>query len=157
LKIYEKEILLVGVYMPFDNSKNKKETLSLYEISLSLIATLICKAQSNDIPIFVIGDFNADLKRKNKFDKILKNYTENYHLSALINQFPQNIHYTFTSKNKETFFNHQIDHAFFVNDLSNTITIERCNIMDNEVNTSDHNAVSFEFSFIKNLTKKITS
>ncbi len=84
----------------------------------------------------------------------MKNYTENYHLSALINQFPQNIHHTFTSKNKETFFKHQIDHAFFVNDLSNTITIERCNIMDNEVNTSDHNAVSFEFSFIKNLTKK---
>jgi hypothetical protein len=70
LKIYEKEILLVGVYMPFDNSKNKKETLSLYEISLSLLATLICKAQSNDIPIFIIGDFNVDLKRKNKFDEI---------------------------------------------------------------------------------------
>ena len=29
--------------------------------------------------------------------------------------------------------------------------------MDNKVNTSDHNAVSFEFSFIENLTKKITS
>jgi hypothetical protein len=154
LKINEQEILLVGAYMPFDNSKNKKESHSLFEVSLSLIATLICKAQSNDIPIFIIGDFNADLKRKNKFDKILKLFTENYYLTHLTSEFPQNISHTFTSKNNGNYFKHQIDHAFFINDSSISITIERCNILDNDSNTSDHNAISLEFSFPNKHTKK---
>ena len=102
--------------MPFDNSKNRNESDSLYEISLSLIATLIQKAQSNNLPILIIGDFNADLKRKNKFDLKLKTFIENYQLVPLVDLFSQEIKHTFTNKNNNNIFRHQIDHALFYND-----------------------------------------
>ena len=127
--------------------KKKNESHSLYDISLSLIASLIGKAQSNNLPVLIIGDFNADTNRKNKFDLLLSKFIDNYNLDTLITRFPQKLNHTFICKNNNNYFRQHIDHALFLNDSLNSINIENCIILDKETNTSDHNAVSIELSF----------
>ncbi|CAF2129717.1 unnamed protein product [Rotaria magnacalcarata] len=63
------EILLLNVYLPFDNKS--VESLVQFEIALSVIDTLI--GEANNSSIILMGDFNADLN-KGRFGKLLKSF-----------------------------------------------------------------------------------
>ena len=100
--------------MPFDDSKKRDDSLSNYEITLSIISTLINKAKTLNIPIFIVGDFNADLSRNNRFDKKLKEYTYNHKIGPINYLFPQKIDYTFKSILRDEMIKANIDYAFFI-------------------------------------------
>ena len=136
------EYMLVGVYMPFDNSKKRDDSLSSFELNLSLISTLIEKAKTLNLPIFIVGDFNADPKRTNRFDKILKEFIANLNTDSLVSNFPQSINYTFSAINNQNTINATIDHAFFIPGNNDQIVIKNCQILDDVANMSDHNAIS---------------
>lgn len=154
LKKNNKEFILVGVYMPFDDPRKKLDSLTQYELSLSLISGLINKSESNSTPIFIIGDFNADLNRNNPFDSILKSYIDSHSLSSLIYNFNQKVKHTFSyTKNDQTYFLN-LDHILYKNNNTNFIHVNKCAILDNVANMSDHQAVQFQFSLAFNPNDK---
>ena len=64
------EFLCIGVYMPFDNTNDRDNSKSTFEITLSRILALIDINKEKNIPTFLMGDFNADTNRNNRFDVI---------------------------------------------------------------------------------------
>jgi hypothetical protein len=144
LKKNETEFMIVGVYMPFDNSKKRDDSLSSYELTLSLITTLINKAKTLNIPIFIVGDFNADIKRNNRFDKILNNFLNDQNINSLVYSYPQPINFTYKATLNLKPITATIDHAFFIPYTDNLI-IQNCTILDDIANMSDHNAISINF------------
>ena len=151
LDISGTNFLIVGVYMPFDDLK--QDSKSIYEITLSYLSAILSKYENSDIPIFILGDFNADLRRNNRFDIILENYITDHKLVPLDHQFTQMNNYTFSA-------DLGIDKSYFAN-LDHVLVLDRpiyailenfqCNILDDPRNTSDHRALSIEFSFDHNL------
>jgi len=79
------DIVLIGVYLPFNDNTN--ESKSTYEISLSIIYTLCKKFELNNVPCMIFGDFNADINRKNKFDLLLNEFIRENKLIILENLF----------------------------------------------------------------------
>ncbi|CAF1026488.1 unnamed protein product [Brachionus calyciflorus] len=81
-KMKGQEFVIFGVYMPFYNNKHKNESVALYETTLSILIAHMKIFKDKNIPIFIIGDFNADPFRPtcqkssnlNKLDKILCNF-----------------------------------------------------------------------------------
>ena len=71
--------------MPFDDSKKRDESKSIYELTLSYIHVLIKKYKNLFIPIILLGDFNADLNRhsNNRFDSLIRNFVEDNDLIVL--------------------------------------------------------------------------
>ena len=144
LKKNETEYMIVGAYMPFDNSKKRDDSLSSYELTLSLITTLINKAKTLNIPLFIVGDFNADTKRNNRFDKILNNFINDHNINSLVYSFPQPINFTYKATLNLKLITATIDHAFFI-PYTDQIIIKNCTILDDIANMSDHNAISINF------------
>ena len=68
LKIDNFEMVIIGVYLPFSDSKNLNESKSLFELSLTLISTISSEFRSRDIPVILTGD--EDMNRR----IILKNF-----------------------------------------------------------------------------------
>ena len=68
------EFLCVGLYLPFDDSKNKDNSKAIFELTLSKVLALIERHKDKNIPIILMGDFNADIHRNNRFDDILKKF-----------------------------------------------------------------------------------
>ena len=63
---------LITVYLPFDN--NSFFNFSEFKTNLQIIKELFDIYIARQHSVFVIGDFNADLKRNNKFDYEFNNY-----------------------------------------------------------------------------------
>ena len=74
LKVFSFEVCFIGTYVHFDDSKNRNESKSNFESSLCLIWTLNNHFDDKNIPVIILGDFNADLNRNNRFDCLLKNF-----------------------------------------------------------------------------------
>ena len=147
IKKHNTDIIIIGCYLPFEDSKKKLEAKSMYELSLNLIASIINIAESNSFPFFIVGDFNADLNRNHSFDNILKQFVNDYDLLSVINQFPQHTNYTYQHTNNNQKFTHNLDHIFTKVDPYN-ITIKNCMILDDTTNMSDHNAVHLELEIL---------
>jgi hypothetical protein len=139
------EFMIIGIYMPFDNSKKRDESLSTYEMTLNIISTLISKAKILDIPIFILGDFNADPNRNNRFDKLLKSFMANQNLQSVTSLYPQSTTYTYKAQMKQDIIKSNIDHIFIINDKNNSISVINCLINDDIANMSDHNSISCWF------------
>jgi hypothetical protein len=144
------EFIVIGCYMPFDDSKKKLESKSNYELSLCLISSIINIAETNNVPFFVIGDFNADLKRDRPFDKILKKFMHDYDLESIIENFVQKTNFTYYHYNNNVKHTHNLDHIFTSKVNTNNIKIRECTIQDDAANMSDHNAVSLLLEFTHN-------
>ena len=63
------EFLCIGLYLPFDNSNNKENSRATFELTLSRILALIEHHKEKNIPIILMGDFNADFNRHKRFDE----------------------------------------------------------------------------------------
>ena len=146
LKKENKIFYIIGVYLPFDNPNKKEESLSQFELSLSLISVIIKKSLLSASPIFIIGDFNSDIYRKNRFDKILSEFITEENLCPLDILFTQKINYTFFTSNSNLNYISNIDHILFNQTKDNQIISKiQCNILEDVANMSDHNAISLEF------------
>ena len=139
LKINGLRIGLIGVYMPFDDSKKKVDSKILFEQTFSHILVLINKLMDRETPIFIMGDFNSDLFRNNRFDKILLEYFNSEDWIALDHLFTQKYEYTYSSMNqgKKNFSN--LDHIFSINNNGlKKLRNVQCNIQEDLANMSDH-------------------
>lgn len=139
------QIAIIGTYMPFDDGSGEK--LSQYEVNLSIILALKEKFDRKNTPTFLIGDFNADLFRSRKFDKLLLNYTINNALIPLETLNLQKIDHTFKADLGNLKSNKaNIDHIFCDQNSVNILSNLQCNILDDIANMSDHNAIKLDFS-----------
>ena len=130
------EFAIIGTYMPFDDSSNRDNSKSMYELTLSLITVLINKLNTSNIPFFIVGDMNADVLRSNRFDKMLNEFTSEHELIFLDHIFTKKIPYTFNSNISSS----KIDHALIQNKSSKNFSYLQCNL-------SDHRNLSIEFTF----------
>ncbi len=144
LKFGQFEFAIIGTHMPFDDSKNRDNSKSMYELTLSLISVLIDKFKTRNIPFFIAGDFNADIFRKNRFDKLLLEFTSENNLTLLDHLCTQKVDFTYSSFNSFS----RIDHVIASTDHGSNKFIDfQCNILDDIVNLSDHRNLSVDFSF----------
>ena len=145
IETFKIKLVVIGVYLPFDN--NTLNSKSEYELCLSLLSSLLVKFEPIEAPIFITGDFNSDLYRKNRFDIILNNFVNCKSLISLDTICTQEKNFTFKSiiNNKE--YKARLNHTFLHNKVSNqsfkfkNIT---CNIQVDKINMSDHNSIVTE-------------
>ena len=110
LKFCDLDFVIIGVYMPFFNSKKANESKSMFELTLTLLFTVSNEFKSRNIPVLITGDFNADLDRTNKFDVILKKFL-NDHNFLILDKLNSNNSFTFKSSLiNNTFYTSNIDH-----------------------------------------------
>ena len=97
LKITDREFMVIGTYMPFDDPKERDQSLCSFELILTLIATLLNKAKTLQISTFLVGDFNSDPCRNNRFDKILKLFLDEQSIKSFVFSYPQLTNHTYKS------------------------------------------------------------
>lgn len=136
-------IVIIGVYLPFDN--NKIDSKTEYESCICILSALVSSFNNLDIPIILCGDFNADHFRCNKFDKIFDNFINDQNLLCLDSLFTQKTHFTYLSNYKSNVYCHNIDHLLINRNHSQRIDVITCTINNDLLNTSDHNSISLEF------------
>ena len=143
------EIIIIGAYMPFDNSNNRDQSKSIYELTLSYINVLIKKFKDLSIPVVILGDFNADLNRNsnNRFDKILRDFVKDNDLIVLDEIFPQKNNFTFTPNGYLSETKSKIDHVMVTKPSFNKLINAQCEILNHITNTSDHNAINLTFEY----------
>jgi hypothetical protein len=154
IKLKGQEIVIFGVYMPFLNKKKKNESISMYETTLSLILAHLNIFKEKNIPVFIVGDFNADPYRSpspkdklnsNILDKIFSNFIQDHNLSLLDMLNTQITPFTYHKPTKNSTYYANLDHAVIL-DPSNILKSIQCNIMDDVGNLSDHLAIRIDFS-----------
>ena len=57
--------------MPFDDSKNRCESKSSFELILNIILAIYEEFKASKTPVLITGDFNSDVNRDNRFDQYL--------------------------------------------------------------------------------------
>jgi len=148
------EFLCIGLYLPFDNSKNKENSRATFELTLSRILALIEHHKEKNIPIILMGDFNADFNRNKRFDEILKKFIKENNMIILdhINKEhnPPPTFSTAISINKNTNsqqqFHFNLDHFILYSKSSLEILKDsKFEVLDNASNTSDHRAINYSF------------
>ncbi|RNA35718.1 hypothetical protein BpHYR1_053215 [Brachionus plicatilis] len=112
-----------------------------------------------NIPIFIVGDFNADFFRNNPLDQILFKFSVNQNLILLDTIQIQKIPFTYLKQvKKKDSPQANLDHILLKNSGAAIKSIQ-CNIVDDVGNLSDHRALYLDiFVFceneISNLTQK---
>ena len=147
LKFCDLDFVIIGVYMPFFNSKKANESKSMFELTLTLLFTVSNEFKSRNIPVLITGDFNADLDRTNKFDVILK-INLNDHNFLILDKLNSNNSFTFKSSLiNNTFYTSNIDHFILCDSfLPSTFKEAKFEVLEDAANMSDHNAISFSFN-----------
>ena len=134
--------------MPFDNSKDRANSKATFEITLSLILALIERHKEKNIPIILMGDFNSDIHRNNRFDVILKNFITDNNMILLDHINNNHITHTFTTaKINNTYFYHNLDHFILYSKNSlETLKDSKFLVFEDIANMSDHRAINYSFS-----------
>ena len=138
------QLLLVGVWMPFDD--NKLETRARIGTLYSEIESLLNNADVDKIQI-VLGDWNADPKRGKRCDHLLSEFCENNGLICCEYNFDQKTNYTYRNGEYIAHIDHILCNNWFLKNINN------CTIIDSHKNTSDHNPILLEIdcsTLIKN-------
>ena len=156
IQIKSIEFIIIGVYMPFDNSKKHLESKAEYVLNLSLITTLLNKY--GNIHTFIVGDFNADLFRKNHFDLILNDFIADQQLIPIDLINTQKLNFTYSNYNnfnnskshstlnrhsniKSSIYTAHLDHILYKASTSEKLYLQ-CNIIDDVANLSDHHCLN---------------
>ena len=147
------EFLCVGLYLPFDDSKNKDNSKAILELTLSKVLALIERHKDKNIPIILMGDFNADIHRNNRFGDILKKFILDNEMIVLDHINENKIPHTYTTAkifnkrlNRTKRFQYNLDHFILyskrsLEDLKNSKFL----VLDDIANTSDHRAINYSF------------
>ncbi|RMZ99149.1 RNA-directed DNA polymerase from mobile element jockey, partial [Brachionus plicatilis] len=118
VSIGSKNLNFVGVWVPFDNGS--KERLVNFKSFISSLES----------------DWNCDLNRDKKFDKLLKRFLTKNEILDCHSLFESKLDFTY--KKKE--YRSRIDHIFICS--RDKELIKEYNVMDEPQNFSDHNAIS---------------
>ena len=123
-------LIIYGVYMAFDDGSAEK--FADFQSNLNFLTSqMSCHTR---IPVVMMGDFNSDLERNNRFDQSLRNFN-NCMLECIEYSFPQNVLHTYSNG---TYLSH-IDHVFI--NASGKCIVNKCSIVSSQMNSSDHNAI----------------
>ncbi|RMZ97212.1 hypothetical protein BpHYR1_025999, partial [Brachionus plicatilis] len=90
IKIHGYELVIIGVYMPFYNRKNKNKNQPI----------------SSDIPVVVLGDFNEDFFRPpgtNPFDQILLKFVNDHDFLPVDTIQVQRVPFTYSKSGPNNF------------------------------------------------------
>ena len=133
---HNKTFNLYGAWLPFDNKT--KESLCLFKSNLSLIESQI--KLDKDEEIIILGDFNADLKRGNRFDKILVKFVERNFLMDSLDFNSQSVNYTYRKGDYVA----KLDHIFIKESAKSSLKYSH--ICD-DIEKSDHYPVVASFKY----------
>ena len=135
------------VYMPFDDSNNRFESKSKFELVLSLISSIIEEFYKRKIVTVITGDFNADFNRSNIFDVILKNFTKENNYVIINNLNPINPPTYISPITKSIIeITANIDHFILCqNSFPSFLINPSFTIFNDPSNLSDHKAINFSF------------
>ena len=130
---------LIGVYLPFFNSTNINNFE--FETSLILINNISDSYFNKNHTVIVLGDFNCDINRNNKFDTLFKSFIPNNHFQLIDNSPLNNSEYTFSN----SAYSYFIDHILIYN---NKTISEFCSYVEHsEINLSDHDPIFTKLCF----------
>jgi hypothetical protein len=137
------KINIFGVYLLFNN--NCSFNFTNQECLFNTLYSLILSNSDNNVKNVVIGDFNCDPYRNNRFDNLINKF--NHNIDGII------LTMTLKSTELHTYSNGYnmslIDHAIIRKDEFNSDLI-KCNILNDVINTSDHKAISLTLFFETN-------
>ena len=147
----ELNLVLIGVYMPFDDGS--ADSKAQFETNISILSALIKNCVDLNNPVLITGDFNADLNRKKRFDSILLEFMKEYSLISLDSIFNSSMTPTYPATmlinsytNTRTMYYANLDHMIVPKQIdANKIEILNCTINNDIINTSDHNSLSLKF------------
>ena len=111
---------IIGVYLPYNSNNNLFE----FEFSLSLIKEIFFSFSKKNF--IVMGDFNCDLTRNNKFDNLLRAFISSNSLIVL-NDSLFSVNLTFSISIYSSF----IDHILIIkneNIMSTNCYIDYCDL-----------------------------
>ena len=101
---------VIGVYLPFDDKTSF--TLNEYESLLSLVREIVLNYKRQGNIVLIGGDFNADVNRGNRFDRLLRVFVDrnNYHL--VDQEFSSSLDFTyFKGEGTQNVYRAYIDHG----------------------------------------------
>lgn len=133
--IVMKELAVLGVYLTSNSSKTESYIEHQHDF-VEMINILESLKAKNIKEILVVGDFNSDQTRKNKFDKALQSVINEHKLILLDAQFKQDFAYTYTNGLHKSWIDHVLS---FTENTPNIIDIKILGPC--ELNTSDHLAI----------------
>ena len=132
--IKSENLFIYGVWLPFDDGTH--ERFSFFQSCFSLLSADLI--ENSHKQILIIGDFNADLNRKKRFDLVFNKFICERKLIETNDFFEQNIDYTYNNGN----YFAKLDHI-----LSNECAFDKIRdfrIIQSDLFLSDHRAISCE-------------
>ena len=76
--LYSLEVLVIcGVWLGFDDSKNRQNSYQSFLNNLSIFEGEITMNLATETAFVIVGDFNADLHKYRRFDKHFSNFLNN--------------------------------------------------------------------------------
>jgi hypothetical protein len=130
-------LCIIGVYMPYDDKKTIN--WSNFNISICAIESIIEYYSEKGYYLLITGDFNADHRRKNRFDNALNEFIINNNLYHLSNDALTLCKYSYKKGN----YYSCIDHSFIVN--NNKLHYKKCLYLSDWFFESDHNLILILF------------
>ena len=136
-----RKMTLIGTYCIYNN--NTADHNRIYENQLSVISSLVDQCKDDNTDFILLGDFNADpFRNRYSFDKLFNSFlTEN---SLVTSIGAKNHHFTYSNE----VCNSCIDHILV--DKNSNLHLYDSHIEYNLCNTSDHNAITANFHYLKN-------
>ena len=138
----EKTFTFISVYLPFDN--NSFLNLTEFQSCLQIVNELFLFYTLNRHLVFIIGDFNSDLTRNNRFDIFLKHFIDNNNLYA---SSPSMSQCEFSYQNG--LYKAKLDHCLLSKDISSPLILSYYD--DNIINLSDHKPVITSFNYLEEM------
>ena len=135
-------IAIYGVWLGFDDTQNRAGSFAAFQNNLLILESELSILNATETPFVFMGDFNADLNRKRRFDKHFNKFMVSNNLSACENLFATGeLKYTY-KKGRTTAY---IDYALCRSDNNEFITAY--NILNDPEDTSDHQPIRIEIEY----------
>ena len=133
----DKNLFIFGVWIPFDNAST--ERLAAFQTTLALIESYKrYEIDPNDDLLAIVGDFNCDTSRNNRFDAIFKDFIFKNNFFDSISYFNQVSSFTYSNGD----YRSTIDHILCNYNLFQRVT--NGEILEEDVNLSDHKPICVE-------------
>ncbi|RNA14024.1 hypothetical protein BpHYR1_015398 [Brachionus plicatilis] len=126
---------IYGGWLKFDDNSTK--SFAEFRSNILMLESELKNNREKGTSFILLGDWNADLKRGKRFDKILKNFVENNNLEISDNYDQNQIGYTYRNGNYKA----QLDHMMW-SKTSNTLSFSSFKVINDLDNFSDHLPIS---------------
>ena len=133
------DLTIYGVWLGFDDTQNRAESFSSFKNNLLILESELKIPDATEAPFVFVGDFNADLNRKKRFDNYLNKFLVENNLISCESIFEKSeLNYTY-KKGKNTAY---IDHA--ICRIKHNEYITHYSILNDPENASDHQPIQIE-------------